>query len=97
VTRPVARNVEVHERDRIWETERAWRCCRIEDSLKLLHGRKPTGRVLLLALLPRAPPPGSSAGPAATGADSGGGVPWPSPLASGILAVNQRLENLADK
>ncbi len=64
-------------------------CRRIEASLKLLHGHKPTGRVLLLALLPRVPAPGAPAG--------GGDLPWPSPLAAGILAVNERLEALADK
>lgn len=65
---------------------------RIEDSLKLLHGRRPTGRVLLLALLPRASP--TAPGNASSNAD---GFPWPTPLAAGILAVNERLEALADR
>lgn len=76
----------------------AGRCRRIEASLKLLHGAKPTGRVLLLALLPRAPPTAAgTVGDTASGADASADVPWPSPLAAGILAVNARLEALADE
>jgi hypothetical protein len=67
--------------------------CRVEDSLKLLHGRHPTGRVLLLGLLPRVPAPEQAGGAGPTPE----GFPWPSPLAAGIMAVNERLAALADR
>ena len=66
---------------------------RIEASLRLLHNKRaPAGRVLLLALLPRAPPAGTPAGVAAEG-----GLAWPGPLAAGVASVNARLEALADR
>jgi hypothetical protein len=73
--------------------------CRVEDSLKLLHGRQPTGRVLLLGLLPRvpAPQPKASQDPAYDANGSADGFAWPSPLAAGIAAVNERLAALADR
>jgi hypothetical protein len=49
--------------------------------------------VLLLGLLPRIPVPEQAGGAGPTP----DGFPWPSPLAAGIAAVNERLAALADR
>lgn len=59
--------------------------------MKLLHSKEPNGRILLLALLPRAPAGGTAGGNASAG------TPWPTPLAAAIAGVNERLEALADR